>query len=97
MTWDEADDPYAVLVQHLAKLRSQNAKADVKGRAWRLHLEENTRQFVSNGLERSAAALQGERIEVWLASTEVRQQRMRKTQAELQIQRCVAKVRASVV
>lgn len=86
VAWQEAEDPYAVLVEHLKTLR--NGVGHEGG--WRLHLEENVRQFVASGL--AEAVEQNEGVEVGLASIEVRQQRMRKTEAELAIQHCVSKV-----
>lgn len=85
VAWQEAEDPYAVLIRHLEDLRKD---AGAEG-SWRLHLEENVRQFVAAGL--AEAVKENEAVEVGLASIEVRQQRMRKTEAELAIQHCVSK------
>lgn len=86
VAWQEAEDPYVILIKHLEQLREQDG---IKGR-YKVHLEENVRQFVAAGLERAAQGQEG--VEVGLASIEVRQQRMRKTKAELEIQHCVAQV-----
>jgi MoxR-like ATPase len=122
VTWDEAENPYETLVQHLDELYRTKARdvvasshgvqegdqADKSTSSWSIHLEENVRQFVASGLEDAAAAktasLTGARedtitkdnvhpgIRVAMADPRVRQQRMRKTDAELSIQRCAAKV-----
>lgn len=104
VTWDEADDPYKILVRHLDELR-QEAAAHVGGAEnrqqpnatprtseWKIHLEENVRQFIASGLTNAAASIHGSSIQVALADLEIRQQRMRKTTVELSIQRCAAKV-----
>ena len=88
VTWEEAEDPYAILVKHLDGLRGE---AGATG-GWRIELEENVRTFVGAGLALAGQAIDGEKLEVGFASLGVREQRMRKTEAELDIQRCVAKV-----
>ncbi|ORY88833.1 peptidase M24, structural domain-containing protein [Leucosporidium creatinivorum] len=87
VAWEEAEDPYATLVAHLEELRGKDG---INSEGWSIHLEENVRQFVASGL--AAAVKEKEGVEVGLASIEVRQQRMRKTKAELNIQHCVAKI-----
>jgi Xaa-Pro aminopeptidase len=87
VAWEEAEDPYATLVSHLEERRATDG---VKSEGWSIHLEENVRQFIASGL--AAAVQEKESVEVGLATIEVRQQRMRKTKAELKIQRCVARV-----
>lgn len=89
VTWEEAEDPYAILVKHLDGLREQ---AGATGE-WRIELEENVRTFVGTGLGLAGKQLEGDWPEVGLASIAVREQRMRKTAAELDIQRCAAKVK----
>ncbi len=93
VTWEEAEDPYAILVRHLEGLRSE---AGATG-GWRIELEENVRTFVGSGLAVAGAAAEGDKPEVGFASLAVREQRMRKTEAELAIQRCVAKVSAPAI
>lgn len=89
ITWDEAENPYGVLVDHLERLRRE---ADHDG-PWSIEVEENVRQFVAAGIAEAAAAARSEVApEVGLAKMVIRELRMRKTKAELDIQRCVAKV-----
>jgi len=92
VTWEEAENPYAILVEHLDGLR---AATGAKG-GWRIELEENVRTFVGTGLAVAGQAVDGEQPQVGFASLAVREQRMRKTDAELDIQRCVAKVRSPI-
>lgn len=87
VVWQEAEDPYRVLLEHLDGLRRIDGQHE--GAHWRVHLEENVREFVSAGLGETKVS-QG--LEVGFASLEVREQRMRKTQAEFLLQRCVAKI-----
>ncbi|GAA5943409.1 hypothetical protein JCM1841_002533 [Sporobolomyces salmonicolor] len=84
VTWQEADDPYAVLLQHLERLRAEDA---VEG-DWSIEVEENVRQFIAAGLAGAAQQLK-KTPTVRLARLAVREQRMRKTEAELAIQRCI--------
>jgi len=91
VTWEEAEDPYGILVKHLDGLR---AVAGATG-GWRIELEEHVRTFVGTGLAVAGQAVDGDKPEVGFASLAVREQRMRKTAAELDIQRCVAKVSTS--
>jgi Xaa-Pro aminopeptidase len=98
VTWDEADDPYMVLIEHLEGLREREGDEGRGG--WNIGLEENVRTFVGEGIRsavgkrRSWDERQDERVEVrvGLVGIEVRELRMRKTEAELRILRCVAKV-----
>ncbi|GAA5903160.1 hypothetical protein JCM5296_003357 [Sporobolomyces johnsonii] len=54
VTWQEADDPYAVLLQHLERLRAEGA---VEG-DWSIEVEENVRQFIAAGLAGAAQQLE---------------------------------------
>ncbi|GAA5935643.1 M24 family metallopeptidase [Sporobolomyces koalae] len=83
VTWEESENPYEVLVQHLAGLRGQGE--------WSIQIEENVRQFVATGIAQAAQDLKTQ-ARVGLVELEVRELRMRKTEAELHIQRCVAKI-----
>lgn len=62
-----------------------------EGGPWKVHLEENLREFVADGL-REASNEVGGISQVGLADLKVREQRMRKTEHELELQRCGAKV-----
>ncbi|GAA5994276.1 hypothetical protein JCM5350_002507 [Sporobolomyces pararoseus] len=87
VAWEEAESPYEVLVNHLEKLRKENGPEG----AWSIEIEENVRQFVASGLE-EAAAKSDSKAKVGLAKMVIRELRMRKTEAELEIQRCVGKI-----
>ncbi|GAA5958682.1 hypothetical protein JCM3765_006002, partial [Sporobolomyces pararoseus] len=87
VAWEEAENPYEVLVNHLEELRKENGHEGT----WSIEIEENVRQFVASGLEEAAARLKSE-AKVGLAKMVVRELRMRKTVAELEIQRCVGKI-----
>ncbi|BGP38723.1 hypothetical protein JCM10449v2_002658 [Rhodotorula kratochvilovae] len=87
VTWEEADDPYEVLLEHLAGLRAQ-----VGAGAWSVEVEENVRTFVRDGLAVAAQKREHDPPTVGLARIEVRELRMRKTAAEAVIQHCVAKI-----
>lgn len=92
VTWQEADDPYAVLLDHLAGLRGNES-----GATWSVEVEENVRTFVRDGLAAAASRLDEDAPSVALAKLEVRELRMRKTKVEGEIQHCVAKVRSLVL
>ncbi|GAA5943261.1 hypothetical protein JCM3775_004553 [Rhodotorula graminis] len=87
ITWQEADDPYAVLLEHLAGLRGDESSVP-----WSLEVEENVRTFVRDGLAAAASRVGENAPSVGLAKLEVRELRMRKTEAEGKIQHCVAKI-----
>ncbi|GAA5899909.1 hypothetical protein JCM8208_005539 [Rhodotorula glutinis] len=87
VTWQEADNPYAVLLEHLAGLRGNES-----GAAWSVEVEENVRTFVRDGLAAAASRIDGEGPSIGLANLEVRELRMRKSQVEGRIQHCVAKI-----
>ncbi|GAA5851033.1 hypothetical protein JCM9279_005265 [Rhodotorula babjevae] len=87
ITWQEADDPYAVLLEHLARLRADDLSA-----AWSVEVEENVRTFLRDGLAAAASRLDEGAPSVALAKLEVRELRMRKTEVEGAIQHCVAKI-----
>lgn len=91
-------------MQHLAGLHKKDQeKVDgklMKANEWRIDLEENMRQFVSYGLEEAVNSLRAsaekasnkEEVEIGFARLKVREQRMQKTEAELKILRCAARV-----
>ncbi|GAA5873177.1 hypothetical protein JCM16303_006961 [Sporobolomyces ruberrimus] len=87
VTWEEADSPYGVLVKHLEDLRREGGD---KGE-WSIEIEENVRQFVAAGIKEASSDLES-KPRVGLARMVVRELRMRKTEAELDIQRCVGKI-----
>lgn len=84
VTWEEAENPYEVLLAHLEGLREKDGTEG----EWEVQLEENVRTFVGDGI---GEAVRGEG-RVGMARLEVREQRMRKSENELRVQRCVAKV-----
>ncbi|KAI5481630.1 hypothetical protein MNV49_002856 [Pseudohyphozyma bogoriensis] len=86
VTWREAENPYQVLVDHLAELK----KGDGVEGDWVVHVEENVRTFVFDGM-REAAEVKGG-VEVQFAALSVREQRMKKTNIEFGLQHCAAKV-----
>ncbi|GAA5914471.1 uncharacterized protein JCM6883_004809 [Sporobolomyces salmoneus] len=88
ITWEEAENPYEVLVEHLEGLR----EAQNKTGAWSIEIEENVRQFLAAGIEEVAKKRKEAAPEVGLAKMVIRELRMRKTKAELDIQRCVGKI-----
>ncbi|GAA6005786.1 hypothetical protein JCM11491_004010 [Sporobolomyces phaffii] len=88
VTWEESENPYEVLVTHLDELQKAHAKGNGD---WSIEVEENVRQFVAAGIEEAVAQL-GIEARVGLAKMEVRELRMRKTDAELELQKCVAKI-----
>jgi len=88
VTWEESDRPYEVLVDHLDGLRREQGREG----EWSIEIEENVRQFVSSGLADASRTVEGKRPEVGLAKMQVRELRMRKTKAEVEIQSCVGKV-----
>ncbi|GAA6063783.1 hypothetical protein JCM10212_005572 [Sporobolomyces blumeae] len=130
VTWQEHQDPYRILVDHLVDLRNQfdgrasspgrtssepysgrdaafeEAESTTRSSSWSIEIEENVRQFVSSGIataveEDRARAVERTRFgdlgvvdvpRVGLAKLEVRELRMRKTDREVAIQKCVAKI-----
>ncbi|KAM0751190.1 Creatinase/aminopeptidase [Meredithblackwellia eburnea MCA 4105] len=86
VTWEEAENPYEILLGHLEELKERDGVSIED--AWKIHVEENVRQFVAEGVKEAA----GDKVEVGLASLVVREQRMRKTENELKIQRCAGKI-----
>lgn len=92
VTWEEADDPYEVLMDHLAGLRGNENES---GTVWSVEVEENVRTFVRDGLAAAAQKRGKDGPQVGLAKLGVRELRMRKTAQEGAIQHCAAKVRLS--
>ncbi|KAK4693021.1 hypothetical protein P7C70_g9013, partial [Phenoliferia sp. Uapishka_3] len=90
VAWKEEEDPYRILVEHLESLKEADGFGE--GQGWTIHLEENVRQFVSAGLQAAGQQIQNVKPKVELAALVVREQRMRKTENELALQRCAGKV-----
>lgn len=74
VTWQEAEDPYAILVEHIEELKEIDGF--VEG-PWTIHLEENVRQFVATGLRDAGESRAKDKPQVDLAALVVREQRMR--------------------
>lgn len=92
VVWQEEGNPYEILVDHLETLRKENQDlSSKKSESWSIQIEENVRQFISSGLSDAVASLQVD-ARVEFASLRVREQRMRKSEGELQIMRCAARV-----
>ncbi|TNY24483.1 peptidase M24 [Rhodotorula diobovata] len=89
VTWEEADDPYEVLMDHLAGLRGNENES---GTVWSVEVEENVRTFVRDGLAAAAQKRGKDGPQVGLAKLGVRELRMRKTAQEGAIQHCAAKI-----
>lgn len=102
--WQEDQNPYDILMKHLSDLYEKDKEKVtgemIEGSGWRIDLEENMRQFVSHGLEEAVNSLRAsaevpstkEEVLIGFARLEVREQRMQKTEAELKILRCAARV-----
>ncbi|KAL8276619.1 hypothetical protein RQP46_010968 [Phenoliferia psychrophenolica] len=88
VAWQEEQDPYQIMVEHLQQLRERDGASG----EWTIHVEENVRQFVSTGLQAAGESLQTVQPIVNLAALVVREQRMRKTENEIALQRCAGKV-----
>ncbi|SGZ18619.1 BQ5605_C020g09193 [Microbotryum silenes-dioicae] len=95
VTWEEAENPYAVLSQHLEHLYASYLSSIKESKAkWTIHLEENMRQLVADGIGKAVKTVEGRGLEVrvGLVGESIREQRMRKTKKERELLRCVSKV-----
>ncbi|SCZ93040.1 BZ3500_MvSof-1268-A1-R1_Chr6-2g08422 [Microbotryum saponariae] len=96
VTWEEAENPYAILSQHLGDLYASYLSSIKESKAkWTIHLEENTRQLVADGIGqamRRGVEGRGLEVKVGLVGESIREQRMRKTKKERELLRCVSKV-----
>lgn len=91
VAWKEEENPYEIMLKHLVTLSQNNSL--IRYTTLTIQIEENARQFISNGLEQAIKSLEIQSsTSIEFASLEIREQRMRKSEAELQIQRCASKI-----